>query len=445
MVTADDYRRRADRWREDAADYKRQGKYREATTAEFWANVNDDAGELARLGVTSIDVQEVACRRDDRPPPLARQNGDERGRSPDGAGDFHPAPGEPGARPRRLTFKTLSEWRLQYTKPAWRIRGFLIRDAFDVIGGAEKSLKSWLMHHVAISVASGRDLFGDDTMSVPERGKVLLLTGEGGTDLVLDRLEHLCDAYSITLDDIGHDIVVSSDIAPMSLRHFESDIRDAVTEHDPALIQLDPMYVYLGEDREAGNVYSVGPALMKLREMTVGTSLQVAHHFTKAAASKLTLASLTQAGMREAVDHWLLISVEEHDLPAQRFVLDMERGARRGFAWSRRAEITLGPFDHDTLRHVGRPTFEWKARDAAESAWQKTRACAQNATEALEREDPTGTQGFSQTWLLGNMNITAGSDRKKAGIEQAIFRGSIRAEEGPRRTILHYYVQDYET
>ena len=129
------------------------------------------------------------------------------------------------------------------------------------------------------------------------------------------------------------------------------------------------MYVYLGEDREAGNVYTVGPALVALRALTAGRALQVAHHFTKAAASKLTLASLTQAGMREAVDHWLLISVEEHDLAAQRFMLDMERGARRGLAWSRRAEIILGPFDHDTLRHPGhRRSPGWHAATRVEQA-----------------------------------------------------------------------------
>jgi hypothetical protein len=67
-----EYRRKAAVWREDAADYKRQGKPREAATAEFWANTNVDCAELARLGVTDIDIQEVARRRDDRPPPLVR-------------------------------------------------------------------------------------------------------------------------------------------------------------------------------------------------------------------------------------------------------------------------------------------------------------------------------------------------------------------------------------
>jgi AAA domain len=341
-----------------------------------------------------------------------------------------------------LTFKTLTEWRAEYTAPAWLVRGFMTRDAFDVIGGAEKSLKSWLMHHCAIAVAAGRPLFGDPTMWVPQPAKVVLLTGEGGVNLVLDRVEHLCiGVYDITLDDVADRIVVSADIAPMSSTHFGADIGAVLAEHDPALVQLDPMYVYLGEDREAGNVYSVGPALMALRTLTLGRALQVAHHFTKAAASKLTLGSLTQAGMREAVDHWLLISVDEFDLAAQRFVLDIECGAPPGLAWSRRAEVVLGPFDEDTLRHVGKPSFVWQARSSAASNWQKVQACAQQATNAAAHHAQTSDEGLPQNWL--EARLTGSTDIRRAGIAEARLRGSLRTAPGPRNSTLHWYAEDY--
>jgi hypothetical protein len=343
---------------------------------------------------------------------------------------------------RRLTFKTLKEWRADYSPPAWRIRGFLTTDAFDVIGGAEKSLKSWLLHHCAIAVAGGAPLFGDPFMPATQ-GKVLLLTGEGGVNLVIDRLDHLCHGiYHLNTDVIDNRIIVTADVAPLSSRHFASDLEAVIAEHDPALVQLDPMYVYLGEDREAGNVYSVGPALMQLRALTTGRALQVAHHFTKSAASKLTLASLTQAGMREAVDHWLLISVDETDLAAQRFVLDMERGARRGLAWSRRAEVILGPFDTDTLRHHGTPTFAWLDR-TEDSNPLKVEKCAVAAVEAVKREDATGTRGFSAHWVETNMTIRAAVATRRAGIEQAVSRGAFRAEPGPRNATLHFYAHDY--
>jgi hypothetical protein len=41
--------------------------------------------------------------------------------------------------------------------------------------------------------------------------------------------------------------------------------------------------------------------------------MQIGHHFNKAGASDLRLTSLTQAGSREVIDHWLLLA---HSRPA---------------------------------------------------------------------------------------------------------------------------------
>jgi AAA domain/Bifunctional DNA primase/polymerase, N-terminal len=193
-----------------------------------------------------------------------------------------------------LVFRPLRAWRQDYTAPQWLIRGFLIDHAFDVFGGAEKSLKSWLMHHVAIALAARVPLFALDEFHVSQRGTTLLLTGEGGVDLVLDRIAHLCEGmYGTDIDEVLDRIIVTADIAPMSSRHFAADLTAAIAEHQPVLVQLDPLYVYFGEDHEAGNVFSTGPALVRLRDLTAGRALQVAHHFTKIAADRLTLASLT--------------------------------------------------------------------------------------------------------------------------------------------------------
>jgi hypothetical protein len=336
---------------------------------------------------------------------------------------------------RGLRFKTLRVWQREYSPPRWLVRRFLIDDAFDVIGGAEKSLKSWLMHHVAIAVAAGVPLFADPEFEVAESGMVVVLTGEGGVDLVLDRIDHLCRGlYGIDVDRVLDRIVVTDDIAPMSSRQFAADLTAAVDEHSPVLVQLDPLYAYFGEDREAGNVYSTGPALMELRRLVGRRALQLAHHFTKAAADRLTLASLSQAGMREAVDHWLLIAVKDHDLVAQRFVLDLERGARRGLAWSRTAEVVLGPFDDDTLRHAGTPRFDWvttggKQDRDLEDLMRRVGAfihanagCSQNALE-------TGVKGTA-THIRGARDLLQN-------------RGFIRVEHGINNAKFHYPISPY--
>jgi hypothetical protein len=53
------------------------------------------------------------------------------------------------------------------------------------------------------------------SFQVTDSGTVVVLTGEGGVDLVLDRIEHLCvGMYGIDVDRILDRIVVTDDIAP---------------------------------------------------------------------------------------------------------------------------------------------------------------------------------------------------------------------------------------
>jgi hypothetical protein len=349
---------------------------------------------------------------------------------------------------RCLTFKPLDIWADEYQEPAWRIREFLMRDALDVIGGAEKSLKSWLLLHCALAVTAGVPLFGHEPFDVPEPGPVLLLTGEGGVDLVHDRARHLCKMYGVPFERVARDLIVTADIATMTSGGFAESITAAIDTYDPVLVQLDPLYVYFGEDRDAGNVYSTGPAIHELRRLCGGRALQVAHHFTKAGADRLTLSSLTQAGMREAVDHWLLVSVNDYDLAAQRFVLDMVRGARRGFGWTQRAEFVLGRFDPITLRHEGTPSVAFTTK--AEQVDHELRACAVLATRAVKKHreecEARGDEvtGVSQRWIEEQIKGRKGGvQRKRAAIEEAALRGALRTEPGPNRSTLHFYVRDY--
>jgi hypothetical protein len=342
-----------------------------------------------------------------------------------------------------LRFKPLRAWLDDYRDPCWLIDGFLMSDAFDVFGGAEKSLKSWLLHHCAIAVAAGVPLFMYPEFTVPKRGPVLVATGEGGVDLLQDRIRHLCHGmYEIPVDEVLDNIIVSADIAPMSSPRFEKSVAAAIATYDPVLFQLDPLYVYFGEDREAGNVYSTGPALMGLRQLTNGRALQVAHHFTKAGADRLTLSSLTQAGMREAVDHWLLIAVDRYDLAAQRFELRVERGARRGLAWSKRADVILGPFNPQTLLHSGTSSVEFNIGTVNKATVNSAKVdeCARAAVEIVKAEG--SPEGVSTTWIAERINVKARATAKKAGIEHARLLGALRSASGPNRTTLHWYEKD---
>lgn len=270
-----------------------------------------------------------------------------------------------------LKFKDLHHIRVDRKPLTWLIKDFWLDDGFGVVGGAEKTLKSWTMLAAAVAVASGRPMFNCDRFAVSEPGDVLILTGEGGATLTLDRIEHLCQLYDLdrhNLDpyDVSDKIHVTDEIADSSSDVFKSSMAEAIRRLKPVLVIVDPAYVYLNGD-DAGNVFSMGKKLADLRDTFGKRAVMIGHHFTKTGKDDLTLGSLTQAGFREAVDHWLLMRHAEHpDLDQQRFSLTCRMGARRGFGWEASFNVDLGPFNPETLSHDGVPT--WTVGEAAASS-----------------------------------------------------------------------------
>jgi hypothetical protein len=102
----------------------------------------------------------------------------------------------------------------------------------------------------------------------------------------------------------------------------------------------------------------------------------------------------------------------------------------------------LGPFDEDTLRHSGTPSFEWQTRTARESNWQKVQACAKKATDAVRQHAETSSEGVGVNWIKARLEGVR-AETKTAGIEEAVLRGALRFELGPRNSRLHFYVKDY--
>jgi hypothetical protein len=259
---------------------------------------------------------------------------------------------------QRLAFLSAREIRGQYSPPDWLIKRCWLKDGFGMIGGAEKTLKSWTLQNFAVAVVSGRPLFMEEQFPVVTQGPVVVLAAEGGKSLYLDRLDHLCKMYKIDRGSLDDMIFVTSDIAPIDSPRFVEGLRQIIQERQPVLIQLDPLLFYMGADKEAGNVFSTGPALAALREAALGCAVQIGHHFNKTGANELKLTSLTQSGSREIIDHWLLLKhAVTPDLRSQTFQIEALLGARRGFGWEAKFDVCLGAFDDEMLTHDGSPTW----------------------------------------------------------------------------------------
>ena len=215
------------------------------------------------------------------------------------------------------------------TPMRWLVRGIWPERSAGVLGGEKKSLKTWNLQTIALTVAVGLALF--DKYHVTSPGGVLYLCGEGGRDTFASRHQVIAERYGIT--DMLPDLPFGVEFGIGMLT--DDDFRDAVKRHldelQPKLVILDPLYAYHPSDVEVQNVYARGPMLANLRELIGGeAALIVGDHFNKTASGRLDLDNIAQAGMAQWADSWIL---QKHrappDLDNGKFWLEIETGTRR--------------------------------------------------------------------------------------------------------------------
>lgn len=326
-----------------------------------------------------------------------------------------------------LRFMSLRQVQRTYRRPVFLVRNALLADAFKFTGGAEKTLKSWTMICEAVSVAAGVPLFGHEEFAVPKAHRVIIVTGEGGVDLYVDRVRHACAGLGVAFDDVADNLLVTEQVLPFDHPGFARGLGKAIDRYDPALIHVEPLYVYMGATaaQNAGNVYAMGPALARLRALCNGRAVHIGHHFTKAGRENLTLSSLTQSGAREFADHWCLLAHrEEPDLDRQFFRLTVSVGARRGFGWTRDLDVELGPLDLDTLQHAGVPSFVLAARGADGGVnWRQIlyEDIREHPGELTQKDLTTERNGV----------VLESPNQRRTALQWLVQRGLVRTESRP--------------
>ncbi len=260
----------------------------------------------------------------------------------------------------KLRFHALEE--IEDVPAHFLVRDVLLQRETCLLGGAEKTLKTWLALTIAVSVASQSSLFGDDRFRVFTTGKVLVLTGEGTARLVLRRIKSLCAGLGLDFELVRKQIVVSDDVVPITSPEFGEPLAEAVQEHDPALVIIDPLYTYMGSDGESSDVFAMGPIYAHARDVVGDRALIICVHFNKAGRDNLELTSITQAGGREFAPSWILVAHRtERDLNEQNFGLHILTGGREGYGIEFGLDVHLGQVEVDEVtgevRHTSVPTF----------------------------------------------------------------------------------------
>lgn len=235
----------------------------------------------------------------------------------------------------------------------WLIRGVWPLGSYGPLGGAKKTLKTYIASVFAIAVAAGRPAFNNDEWSVPEARPVIYYGGEGGRRMHQARLQRIArDVYGI--DDISAlPIYLVTDIGPFDKPEFwktlDRNIAQINSAHDRdvALVVLDSLYNYHPADIEVSNLYERGRLLGALSAPLIerGVSLWLVDHFNKT-GSGIDLDRLAQSGMSAWADSWLLF---EHsgtpDVTNGVFTISTGVGSRHwgGEEWT--LHIDIGPFD----------------------------------------------------------------------------------------------------
>ena len=250
----------------------------------------------------------------------------------------------------------------------WLIKGWWPQGQHGMLAGAQKTLKSWISVFEALSVASGKPLFGKFEIVSP--GPVLVLTGEGHRGLWWSWLVNAGKSYGLTDKQIDAlPIRVIDSVGDMTGEGFQETLARELEEFSPAFVVIDPLYAYVSGEADAGNVFDMGSRLASASEATTkaGAALQINHHTRKTADRRPTLTDITQAGSREWVGSWLLVSHRERpNLDDQSFELHIATGGRLGYGGNWDLDIALGALDEDGVRHSG--GVRWSIKPASETA-----------------------------------------------------------------------------
>lgn len=237
----------------------------------------------------------------------------------------------------------------------WRARGMLTNPSYGMVGGAKKTLKSYVDMFINIGVAAGVPILGQ--FEVDEAAPVLTYVGEGGRIPYTVRLERVARAMSVNLADIP--LYQSYDVAPVLSERFTESLARDLRDLEPGLVSLDPLYAFHGAKTNSSNLHEEGALLSSLSApcSDAGACLLVVNHFNKTGLGR-GLDRITQAGGQEWVDSWVLLSHRATpDVAQGQFQLLMEVGSRQwgGAEWD--LDLSLGRFDVERGEFVGDITW----------------------------------------------------------------------------------------
>jgi len=162
----------------------------------------------------------------------------------------------------------------------WLVTGLWSEEAVGLVGGEPKCCKSFLALDLAVAVASGTPCLRHFPVSRP--GRVLLYAAEDALHIVRRRLEGICAAADVSLQELDVHVITAPTVR-LDVPADRARLEKTVEQLKPRLLVLDPFVRLHRIDENASG--EVAPLLAYLRELQRRHSLAVlvVHHAKKGA------------------------------------------------------------------------------------------------------------------------------------------------------------------
>ena len=175
-------------------------------------------------------------------------------------------------------------WRLADCpeRQRWLVDGLWSEEAVGIIGGEPKCCKSFLALDLAVAVATGTPCLRRFTVTRP--GRVLLYPAEDALHVVRRRLEGICTAAGVSLDELDVQVITAPSLR-LDLEADRARLDETVARLKPRLLVLDPFVRLHRIDENVSG--EVAPLLAFLRDLQRRHAIAVAvvHHARKGAGA----------------------------------------------------------------------------------------------------------------------------------------------------------------
>lgn len=289
----------------------------------------------------------------------------------------------------------------------WIIPGILKVEQPCIVCGPSKAMKTTCAVEVAVSVASGMDLWNKYPT---EQHNVALMSAESGAETLQETARRISVSKGLTLSGLSSSLFWAFRAPNITANDHLASLRGFIEEHNIKVLVVDPLYMAMGNigDR-VNNQFGVGHDLSGLAELVAQTKVtpMICGHTPKntPVGIELDLQYIAHAGFGQWFRQWFLVNRRtafDSSLPGKH-ELFINYGGSAGHSGAWAVDIDEGLIESG--RH-----WEYRIRSTGEFRAEKkeSREIAKAAQSAETRDQ------FLRVLESGD-EMTAGALAKKLG------------------------------